>query len=108
MSGLIREEIVRELRVEVSWIINAIVELSDHFGFSSYATCLLRNRVEPEEARSIERIIFTKWKNLESTSFENLRSLISNDFTESTQKPWALSDEVLQELIDLKITELMP
>ena len=68
MSGLIREEIVRELRVEVSWIINAIVELSDHFGFSSYATCLLRNRVEPEEARSIERIIFTKWKNLESTS----------------------------------------
>lgn len=92
----------------MSWIINAITELSDHLKLSSYTLCLLRNKVEPEEARSIERIIFTKWKDLESTSFETLRLLISNEFTDSTQKPWALSDEVLKELISLKTAELMP
>ncbi|MCS4536039.1 hypothetical protein [Corynebacterium sp. HS2168-gen11] len=108
MSGLLKEEIVSELRVEVSWIINAITELSDHLKLSSYTICLLRNRVEPEEARALERILFTKWKDLESTSFETLRLLISNEFTESTQKSWALSDEVLKELIRLKIAELMP
>lgn len=108
MSGLLREDIVDELRVEVSWIINAITELSDHLKLSSYTFCLLRNKVEPEEARSIERIIFTRWKDLESTSFETLRLLISNEFTDLTQKPWALSDEVLKELIKLKVAELMP
>lgn len=108
MSGLIKEEIVNELRVEVSWIIDAITQLSDQIGLSSYTICLLRNRVEPEEARSIERVIFTKWKNLESTSFETLRLLISNDFTQSTQKPWTLSDKILKELIDFKVSELMP
>lgn len=106
MSGLISEEIVNELRVEVSWIIDAITDLSDYLNLSSYTLCLLRNRVEPEEARSIERVIFVKWKNLESTSFETLRSLIGNDFTESTQKCWTLSDEVLKKLIDLKVAEL--
>ncbi|MDO4665096.1 MAG: hypothetical protein Q4A71_02650 [Actinomycetaceae bacterium] len=108
MSGLLRENIVSELRVEMSWVINAITELSDHLKISSYTLCLLRNRVEPEEARSIERINFTKWKDLESTSFETLRLLISNEFTESTQKSWALSDEVLKDLIDFKVAELMP
>ncbi|MCU9975120.1 hypothetical protein FYZ35_03205 [Mobiluncus mulieris] len=108
MSGLLAKEIVNELRVEVSWIIDAITELSDCLKLSSYTLCLLRNRVEPEEAHSIERVIFIKWKNLESTSFETLRVLISNDFTASTQKPWTLSDEVLKELISLKVAELMP
>ncbi|MDO4412304.1 hypothetical protein [Cutibacterium sp.] len=108
MSGLLRDEIVNELRVEVSWISDAITELSDHLKLSSYTFCLLRNKVEPEEARSIERVIFTEWKELESTSFRTLRSLIIDDFTESTEKPWSLSDEVLKQLIEFKISELMP
>lgn len=106
MSGLIKEEILNELRVEVSWIIDAITDLSDHLKLSSYTICLLRHRVEPEEARSVERIIFTSGKNIESVSFETLRLRISKDFTDSTQKPWTLSDRVLKELLDLKIAEL--
>lgn len=108
MSGLLKGETLNEVRVEISWIMEAITELSDHLKLSSYSICLLRNRVQPEEAQALERVLFFSFKDLGSIPFETLRSRVAQDFESSTNKPWTMCDDLLKELLDLKIAEIRP
>lgn len=108
MSGLLRDNLLDEMRTEISWLADAVTLLSDHLNLSSYTLCLLRNHVEPEEARSIERTLFVSFKDFDQLSFETVRTRVQDDFIASTQKPWTLPDELLKELINLKMKELRP
>lgn len=106
MSGLLQDDILNEMRIEMSWLMDAVIALANEMNLSSYTLCLLRHRVEPEEARAIERVIFENYKDIDHLSFEILRSRVVQDFSDTTQKPWSLTDELLRELVALKLSEL--
>lgn len=98
MSGLLHDDILNEMRIEMSWLMDAVIALANEMNLSSYTLCLLRHRVEPEEARAIERVILRTIKISNHLSFEILRSRVVQDFSDATQKPWSLTDELLREL----------
>lgn len=106
MSGLLKDELLNEMRVEMSWLMDAVIALADEMNLSSYTLCLLRHRVEPEEAQAIERIIFESYKDIDHLPFETIRSRVAKNFSDATQKRWFLTDELLRELIELKLSEL--
>lgn len=107
MSGLIKENLYEEICTEISWLKQGILELSEKAGVNSYTLAILRNHMEPEEVQSIERVLFQNYKQLDSLSFAQLREKISKDFLENTCKEWLHeSDDILQEIIELKVKEL--
>lgn len=105
MSGLIKENLYNEIRTEISWIKHVLVDVADKMQVSTYAVCLLRNGVEPEEAASLERVIFLNAKTNLEMSFDEVRSQVVKHFESTTGKEWFLSDEVLSQLLELKIIE---
>lgn len=106
MSGLMKEKITEEVLSEISWIRSAIVSLSDKLQVNTYEICLLRNCVEPEQAESIERVIFLHTLSIPNMSFMQIRQEIAQDFLSATGKEWGVTDQVLKELIELKLKEL--
>ncbi|WIK63935.1 hypothetical protein [Gleimia hominis] len=106
MSGLIRDNLYEEIVTEISWMKNALVDIADKLQVSTYAVSLLRNRVEPEEAASLERVIFLNAKTIAEMPLAEVRSKIVKDFQSTTGKEWFLSDELLSELLEMKLREL--
>ena len=106
MSGLLKDELLNEIRVEISWLKTAVADICDELKLSSYVSCLIKNHIEPEESAAIERVIFQSFKDLDRLSFEDLRSRIIASFEASYHKTWSRPDHLLQELIELKIAEL--
>ncbi len=106
MSGLLKDELLNEIRVEISWLKTAVADICDELNLSSYVNCLITNHVEPEEAAAIERVIFQEFKVLNQLSFEELQSRIIASFEASYHKTWDLPDHLLKVLIELKTSEL--
>lgn len=106
MSGLIGDRLYEELFTELSWVKTAISELSDTLHRDSYTISLLRNRVEPEDAQALEKVIFLTGRTIASMPFAEVRAKVVKEFSADTGKEWGLADNILQEILELKLSEL--
>ncbi|AOZ73219.1 hypothetical protein BK816_07885 [Boudabousia tangfeifanii] len=106
MSGLMRSNFNEEIMTEISWLKQAVTAINDHLGMNSYVACLLRNFVEPEESQAIEQAIFHNARQIASMSFEESRAEINRAYKKIVGRDIGLRDEVIKELLALKLQEL--
>lgn len=106
MSGLLSDELFEELSTELAWLKSAVVDLSERLQVNTYTTCILKHSVEPEEIQALERIIFLNALHIDTWPLECVKGQVAQRFFEITGKEWGLQDDVLQELLDLKLREL--
>ncbi|MBT1017768.1 hypothetical protein KJY77_01245 [Canibacter sp. lx-72] len=55
MSGLAADTYSNEKEVELSWAIQAIVELADRLQLNSYPICLIRHGLQPSTVNAFEK-----------------------------------------------------
>lgn len=106
MSGLMHERLYEELFTELSWVKTSISELSEVLNVQTYATQLLRYRVEPEEAAALEKVIALNFATVATMPFEEVRAKVVDAFREDTGKEWRQADGFLEEILNAKLAEL--
>lgn len=102
MAGLINENFKEEVLGELSWIKNAIDELSTMLDIETYETALIRYRIEPEEDQAIEQFFLLHSKSIADFKIEDIQKGIAKIYIEDTNKEWFMLDDVLRKLIALK------
>lgn len=106
MAGLIKENFNEEIVTEISWIMTVIDDLSSKYGIETYETVLIKNRIQPEEERAIDKFFVFNVKELENMQIEKIQEKIADYFMEMTKKQWSVSDEVVKKLIEIRKKEL--
>ncbi|TCD54833.1 hypothetical protein EJ419_01680 [Alloscardovia theropitheci] len=99
MTGMYDDRFYEELRTGISWLSEAIAFLSEANGVESYEICLLKNKVEPEEAKAIENAFFLNARNANSLVDAEIERIVIDTFTkENPRFSWRMSRDVLMEL----------
>lgn len=106
MAGLIKDNFKEEILTELSWIMTAIDDLSTKCGIETYETVLIKHRVQPEEERAIEKFFVLNIQKLDNLTIEEIQTSIAHNFFEMTQKEWAVSNDIVEKLIQLKRAQL--
>lgn len=106
MAGLIKDNFSEEILIELSWIKNAINEIAQKNGIETYETILIKYRVEPEEEKCIDKFLAFHFKELEDLTIEKIQKTLSNYYFELTKKKWALADDIVEKLINIRKDEL--
>lgn len=101
MAGLIKDNFEQEVLTELSWMMSAIEECCSMTGIETYRTTLLKYRVQPEEEHTLHSFLIHHWKNLDHLSINDIHQELSKEFYEHTKKPWGVSEEILEKLIQL-------
>nr|WP_314276787.1 hypothetical protein [uncultured Peptostreptococcus sp.] len=103
MAGLIRENFKEEVLIELSWIMNAIDEITQRYGIETYETVLIKYRIQPEEEKAIDRFIALNFKKIESLAIEDIQKEIAKYYFQLTKREWSVSDEIVEKLIRLNL-----
>ncbi|WP_068268675.1 hypothetical protein [Caviibacter abscessus] len=106
MAGMVKEEFKEEVLTELSWIMNVIDDLCTKTNLETYETVLIKNRVQMQEEKAINKFIFFNFKNLDTITIDKTQEMIAKYYYEMTKRKWSLSDEVVQKLISLKLQQL--
>lgn len=106
MSGLMKDNFKEEVLTELSWIMNAIDEISSKFGIETYETTLIKYRVQPEEEKAIDKFFTLNVKKLNNIKDEEIQKEIEDNYYKLTNKKWSVSIEVVKKLIELKRKQL--
>ena len=102
MAGLMKNNFKEEALTELSWIMNAIDDISSKYGIETYEIMLIRYRVQPEEEKAIDKFFTFHVKELDSITDEEVQKEIENNYFKLTNKKWSVSIEVVKKLIQLK------
>lgn len=100
MAGLIKNHFEEEVMTELSWIMRAIDTLCEKIGVESYEITLIKHRIQPEEEAAISYFLGHHARQLNTYSLNDMRQLIAKHFIETTNKPWTLSDDKLEQVIE--------
>lgn len=106
MAGLMKNNFKEEVLTELSWIMNAIDDISSKYGIETYEIMLIRYRVQPEEEKAIDKFFTFHVKELDSITDEEVQKEIENNYFKLTNKKWSVSIEVVKKLIQLKREQL--
>lgn len=106
MAGLIRDNFKEEVLTELSWIMNAIDDISSKYGIETYEIVLIKYRVQPEEEKAIDKFFAFHLKELDYVTDEEIQKEIEKNYFQSTKKKWSVSIEVVKKLIQLKREQL--
>lgn len=106
MAGLINENFEEELLTELSWIKSVIVDIGEKLGINSFEMELLKNSIEPEEEKAINKLIVLNYKNIKSLDIAERRKLLEKYFFNETGKSWNVPDEISEKLVQLRLEEL--
>ena len=102
MAGLMKDNFKEEVLTELSWIMNAIDEISSKCGIETYETTLIKYRVQPEEEKAIDKFFVLHAKDLDNIMDEDIQKEIQDNYYKLTNKKWSVSIEVVKKLIQLK------
>ena len=106
MAGLMKDSFKEEVLTELSWIMNAIDDISSKHGIETYEIMLIRYRVQPEEEKAIASFFAFHLKELDSFTDEEIEKEIENNYFQLTKKKWSVPIEVVKKLIQLKREQL--
>lgn len=106
MAGLIKENFNEEILVELSWIMNAIDDLSSKLGVETYEIALIKYRIQPEEEQAIHEFFISNLQKINDFKIEDIQKNVATIFSEKTNKEWTMEKEILSKLINLKIKQL--
>ena len=106
MAGLINNNLEEELLVELSWIKSVLVEIGETLNIHSFEMELLKNSIQPEEEKAINKLIALNFKKIKSLNTAERRNLLEKYFFSETGKTWTVPDEVSEKLIQLRLHEL--
>lgn len=106
MAGLIKENFKDEILTELSWIKNAINDISDRLKIETYEIALIKYCVQPEEEKAIDKFFVFNFKVLKKMKSYEKQELVSKYFFEMTNRKWTLDNDILDELIKLKLEKL--
>lgn len=106
MAGLVKENFEEEVLVELSWIMNAIDELSSKLEVETYEIALIRYRIQPEEENAIHEFFLYNFREIRDLKIGEIQEGIGKIFYEKTNKKWSVENDIVNKLIDLKIEQL--
>jgi hypothetical protein len=106
MAGLINENFEEELLTELSWIKSVVVDIGEKLGINTFEIELLKNSIEPEEEKAINKLIVLNYKKIESLDIAERRKLLEKYFFNETGKSWNVPDEISEKLVQLRLEEL--
>lgn len=106
MAGLIDDNFKEEVLTELSWIMNAIDEITARYKIETYETTLIKYRVQPEEEKAIDKFFVYNIKEIDNISDEKIQKEIGDNFFKMTNKHWSMPIEIVRKLIQLKKQEL--
>ncbi|MEE3392959.1 MAG: hypothetical protein VZR00_06325 [Lachnospiraceae bacterium] len=106
MAGLIKENFEEELLTELSWIKSVLIDVGESLGVNSFEMELLKNYIQPEEEKAIDKLIALNFNKLKSLDMSERRKLLEEYFSGETDKNWTVPDNVSEKLIQLRLREL--
>lgn len=99
MSGLVKKNLINEMRAEISWLSRAVTQLAERAGVESYELTLLKYHIEPEVASAIEHVVFLMKVDTTLHDDDVFFQRVANRVEETVQTQYSLDEELDKEMV---------